>query len=430
MNTPQRLINRFLALSSTGKVQSAVGTAMAHADFDVRHKAEITMEEIVLRTPIRDCSDRDIVDESIRTRALRFTFNYAEVNDQILAIWAAYFLAASAAPTGTPANEVQTLTQSGAGTAAMTLEGRLVTSRTIPAAATAAQIQSFLTESAMVFIQPGDVVVTGTGPFTLTFPNTGRLGRANLPTMVGAAGISVAASANGDQNKHAFTRSVDDDKLRFGFALGWATVTDRVELFNDVICESITINLARRQPVNMQVTVICPWSPDIVDDFAIPECVVITPLLTDDCRVKINGAWETSDINNLTVTLNDNIPTDENTAYGFDSVDIQDLERGDQPTYQISGSLFGSEVDAVYDLALNERTQDPVDVQVLLGMPGHRVEYLAPKGKVKFQNNRIGNAGTLRKSVINIDITPYKDDVDPPMKANAYVDQATQFLLD
>jgi len=428
MNTPRRLINRFVAFSSAGKAQADKDTPLADVDIDSRHKCEISVEEVVVRNSIFDCGGRDKVTETLRTRALRTTFNYTEVNDQILAMHGAYYFSAADAPTGSPVNEVQTLTVASAGTVSATLEGRTVTSKTIPATATAADVQRILTGTSMVFIQPGDLVVTGTGPFTLTFPDTGRLGRTNMPTLSGSGGCSVAASVEGSQRLHAMYRSEDDNKVRMGFVLGWDNVTDRVEKYSGFACESFNVTLNRRQPVGLQVSYIGPWDYEILDTYTIPDCVTITPMMTEDCKLKVNGAWETSDVNTAAVNFNDNIATDESSAYGFDEVDIQDLERGDQPTYLITASVFGSEVDDLYDLAINERTQAPVDVQVLLGLPGHRLAILAPKGKVKFQNNKLGNAGTLRKSTLNLDIEPFKDGVNAPVKANAYVNQSTTFL--
>ena len=429
MNTPQRLLNRFVAFSSVGKVQVDKDTPLDDADIDKRHKCEIVMEDVIVRTPIYDCNNRDKVVETIRTRAKRVTFNYTEVDDAILAFHYANFFSAADAPTGSQVNEVQSLAVAGAGKVTASLEGRTVISKEIPALATAADVQRILTGASMIFIQPGDLVVTGaSSPFTLTFPDTGRLGRANLPLMVGDGGLTVSATTNGVQLLHAMYRSADDVKKRISFALGWDNVEDRVEKYSGFACDSVTPTLNRRQPVQFSASYIGAWEPEIRTEYDIPACVTIKPMMTEDCRLLVNGNWETSDINTLTFPLNDNIPTDESSAYGFDEVDIQDLERADQPTYSLTASIFGSEVDALYTLAQNERTQDPVDVKLHLGMPGHRVSLLVPEGKVKFQNTPLGNAGTLRKSVIQIEIDPFKDGVNAPVKADVYTGQTETFL--
>lgn len=427
MNSPQRLLNRFLALSGTAKVQTDKDTGLDSADLTARHKCEISMSEVIQRTEVRDCRGQDLMDETLRSRALRFTFNYSEVTPQILAMWAAYFFGAAASPVGTPANEQQTITVTGDGTLSLTLEGRTVTTKTIPETGlTAAKIRDALTTAAMIFIHPGDVAVTGTGPYVVTFQ--GRLAHANLATMVGSGGFAVAGTTNGDQNKHVGSRSTGTQKVRFSFALGWDNVSDRVEKYVGYVCESFQPKLDRRQNVSLSVTVIGPWEPEIVTDFSIPDCVNITPLRTDDCKIEINSAWETPDVNTERYNLNDNVPTDETSAYGFDEVDVQDLERGDTPAYSITAGIFASEVDAIYQLAYNERTQDPVDYRTHFGQPGNRFSLLSPGTKIKFQDQRMTAAGALRKSVVQITGTPFKIDSNPPISWEAYLDQSTAFL--
>lgn len=127
--------------------------------------------------------------------------------------------------------------------------------------------------------------------------------------------------------------------------------------------------------------------------------------------------------------MNDNVPVDADAAFGFDDVDIQDLERGDQPAYSRTASIFGSEVDGLYDLALNERTADPVEWITHMGMPGNRFSMISENTKVKFQTNRLGTAGTLNKTTINVDGTPYRDGSTDPIRAEAYLDQAENFLV-
>lgn len=440
-NNPQRLLNRFLAMSGVGYVQSAIDVGIADADIDTRHKCDITMEEIVLRNDTRDCRGQDLINQNLRTRGLRLTLNYSEVTPAILAFWAAYYFGASANPTGSPLDEVQTITRTGTVsggtfTLALTLEGRTVTTTPIAWNATNAAIQDALTAARMKFIQPGDVVVTGTWGTAITVTFGGRLAKANLANLVADVtsltgsipGLTVANSAQGAQYFHAITRSTGTEKSRFSFVLGWDTVTDRFEKYIGFVCDTFNPSFPRRQNATLQVSLIGPWEPEILTSLTVPECENITPLLTDDCKVLIDGNWETTDINTLSINLNDNVPTDEASAYGFDDVDIQTLERGDQPTYGITTGIFASEADAVYQLAYNERTEAPVDVKIHCGQPGNRLSILAPYAKVKFQNNRMTTAGTLRRSVVQLDITPFSSGGLPPVKAEAYVDQSTAFL--
>lgn len=431
-NTREELVNRFVAFSGQGKVQSAIGTAQPNADIDTRDKCVITREEVITRRDVRDCRNQDLTDSQIITRMARYTLNYAEVTPQILARWFALFTGASAAPTGTPANEVQTITVTGDGTIAMTLEGRTATTKTITAAGiTAAKLQAALTSSRMFFIHPGDIVVTGgSSPFTVTFPETGRLGRANLPTMVGTGGMAIAASANGDQNYHALTRATSRIKKRFSFLLGYEDNTATLEKYADYVCESFQPQGSLSADPSLTVTILGPWDFDSLEPtYTVPDCINPSPLRTEDCKLEVNGAFQTQDLNSLTNNLNDNVPIDRLSAFPYDGMEVQSLLRGKQPNYTSSASVFGINDAAVYILAENERTQAPVDIIQHYGLPGNRFTLIYPNAKVRFQNNREAFVGAVEFAAINLEFVPFVDGVNPPVNGEAYLDQTAQFLV-
>ncbi len=86
--------------------------------------------------------------------------------------------------TGDSTDEVQTITEGGAGLTSFTLTFSGQTTAAIAAAATAAQVQAAL--EALSNIAPGDVVVTGaaSGPYTVTF--AGALANTNVAQMTAA----------------------------------------------------------------------------------------------------------------------------------------------------------------------------------------------------------------------------------------------------
>lgn len=435
-NIIQRLVDRFIVVSDIGKVQTAPDVPLLNADLTTRDKCEVTMAEVIERRETRDCRNEDLIDTDITTRLLRLTLNYTEVTPHIMNRWLALFLGGVAAPVGAPANEVQTLTVTGSGAnsyvIAATLEGRTVTTKPILATGSATDIQNALTAARMLFIQPGDVVVTGVGPFTLTFPPTGRLGRANIPLMVATptGGTAViTAATDGAQRLHVLTRSSSRVKPRFSFALGWENVTNRVEKYAGFVVESYNPTAERNGQVGLSVSIVGPWEYDSIETtFTIPNCVNITPLQVEDVKVLVDGNYQTTDVNSLAITLNDNVPVDQLSAFGWDAIDVQTLERGDQPAYDVNMSLFGSEVDAAYQLAYLERTQVPVPVIAHFGQPGNRCSILMPKTKIRFQGNRWTFVGTRNASVIQLEGTPYRDSSNPPVSAEAYDEQATAFL--
>lgn len=442
-NNRQRLIDRFLVVSDKCYVQPDIETALNPANINWRHKADITWEEVVVRRVRRDCKNRDIIKETLTSRGLRMTFNYTEVTPAIMAFWGALFLGASTAPTGTPADETQMLARTGTVSGGtfklrMVFEGRTVTTAPIAWDATALDVQNAITHSRMLFIQPGDVVVEGDWDegMQIIFMNTGRLAKANMPlfvvvdsTVTGGGSVGVSAGTNGAQYYHQFTRSASNDKQYFSFVLGWDSVTDRVEQYAGFVVEQFNPAANLDEDVQLSVVVVGPWEAfAILDDFVIPACQNIEPLVSEDVKVIIDGNWETVDINNHSWTMNDAVPTDKASANGFDSVDFTRLKRGDQPSYEATTGVFGDEESNVYDLARNERTQDPVGHVTHFGQPGNRFSIWADETKVKFGSNRLSYAGTLNESVINLVETPYKNGTNAPVRFEAYINQSQQLL--
>lgn len=441
-NNPQRQIDRFLVVSDVCYIQPDIDTALDPANLNWRHKADISWEEVVIRRPSRDCKNRDLISEKITARGLRMTLTYTEVTAEIYAFWAALFMGASTAPTGTPQNEEQLLARTGTVNSGdfklrMVFEGRTVTTAPIAYDASNADIIAALTHSRMLFIQPGDVDITGTwGGGGLTIEFIGRLANANLPlltvvdsTVGGGGSVGVTSVQNGDQNFHEFTRSAANEKAYFSFALGWDSVTDRVEQYAGYAVEQFNPSANLDENGQLQVVIVGPWEPyAILDTFSIPECENITPLVSEDVKVIINSNYETTDINNHSWAFNDNVPVDKRAAYGFDSVDITRLMRGDQPSYEGTTGVFASEEDPIYLLGVNERTQDPVPHVTHFGQPGDRFSIIANETKIKFGQNRITYAGSLNESVVNVIETPYKDGSDAPVSFQAWTSQTEQLL--
>jgi hypothetical protein len=62
-------------------------------------------------------------------------------------------------------------------------------------------------------------------------------------------------------------------------------------------------------------------------------------------------------------------------------------------------------------------------------MPGDRFTILAPETQVKFASgDRFSPVGAAERLAGNFQLSAFKDDQDPPISGEAYVDQATAFL--
>lgn len=439
-NSVRFLDDRFIAFSGTGKIQPDKETPMLDADIDTRHKCTIALEDNVDRRNDFDCEQVDLVNQKIRTRNKRLRLTYPTYDPQVLAFWTALHLGQAAAPTGTPADEVQTLTRTGTITAGsfkitVALEGMTAQTSAIPFDATAAQVEAALTAARMKWIEPGDIEVTGdwTGGIVLTF--SGRLAKADIPLVTidstGLTGGTVGAAQTtpGAQRKHVFTRAVSREKVRFGFALGYLDGALDPVKYSGFVVESLTPGGSRRQPAALEVSIVGLFEGDPMDGYVIPACENPTALESHDIRVSVDNNWETSDLSTISVPLNDNVPLDDS-AYGFVGSEPDLLARAKQVIYDVNAQIFATEEDGISIKAENERTQAPVDFKIHFGMPGNRVTYLMPETKVKFATGeRFTAVGAAERLAGNFVLTGFKNGEDPPLSAEAYVSQSAAFLV-
>lgn len=440
---PQRLINSYIAISSTGQIQSAHDVPMDPADIDYRLKCTLTREPVITRDRILDCNGRFLDSKPKLTQAYRFTWTFATIKPQLLTLLYAYFAGASAAPTGTVNNEVQTLARTGTVsggtfTIALTVDGRSGITATIPFGATAAQIQAALTKKTSTIgkiIHAGDVVVTGdwTAGMVLTFG--GRLAHTDLPLVTidntlitGSGSITRTQTTAGGNKYHALTNSTSDAKTEFSFCLGYTTGSLPHEEYFNAIVERFEPSMPRNGDVGLVVSVLCNYEPDILDSYSVPACENFVALKTADCRVEIGGVWRTLDISSQTTTLNDSVPVDAD-AFGFDGVDPEQFERGDVPAYAINGNVFGAPNDTTDALAVAVKAESTVEYITHFGNPGNRFTLIAPQTILNPSSNDRQYAGTRNRSVISFDGEPSRDGVNTPVRAEAYLDQTTAFLL-
>jgi hypothetical protein len=125
--------------------------------------------------------------------------------------------------------------------------------------------------------------------------------------------------------------------------------------------------------------------------------------------------------------LNNNVPVGDD-AFPFDGVDVQTLERGEKPTYQLTPQILGGRNDAPYTDAQAEAVRSVV---VQLGADAaDRIVITTPSTKLKFAGNPTVFVGELNRTAINLEATPHKDaGLGTPIKADAYLDQTGAFLL-
>ena len=448
-NERVRQVFQYFGVSGVGKKQSAHGVYQPNADLDTRDKCSVSVSDNVNRTIQYDCDGVDKIREPISDRDTVITLDYSEdgFTPQILARWLAYALGVAAAPTGSTANEVQTLTRSGTvsgGTFFLTLvhEGKTGVTEPIAYDATNAVILAALlkktgTATAMgKLLKAGDVAVTGTWGTAITLTFGGRMAAANLAMITAdvtaltgsTPGITVAQGTAGDQKIHALTRSTDGTLPEFSIVTGDKNGGYDHMKYGDAAVNRITLNgqQSAGAVVGMTVEILCNYTSEREPGYSVPACVSISPVKVEDLKTKIAGTWETPDVSAMSWNLSNNIPREA--AFAFDDIDITNAyQRGDRPDTGWTFSIFGSPDTTLYQTAEAEET-DGNDVEVILhvGQAGNRVSITGADTKIKFQNSRMGFAGPLRQSTINIVATPYNS---PPLAYSAVISQSATFLV-
>lgn len=421
------------AYPSAFKKQSAWDTAIANADIDKSHPNDppVFPGRRVTREETRDCKGEYIVARQITSRLWLVTLQF-DVTAYILAGWLAYAYGAAAAPTGSPADEAQTLTidaTAGTFTISFAFEGLSDTSAPIAFNATAAQIQAAI--EALRSVKAGNIAVTSTGPFTIT--GAGKLAKANLPLFTtdaslltgGAATAVIAASTNGVQRLHAITRGTSDQPPQTSVIVGFEGDSTPPNKYKNIVVNRISVTGALRGKVRATVELIGSAEAFSQSGYTLPACVTQSPLYTRDCRVYVDGVYYVDTLREFNFEYSNNIFSNED-PFPFDDIDPVRLERGDR-TSTMGFTFYGSEGDLLYGYAASELTKD---TRLLLGPPGDRVLITAPSCQLSLPDNPITFAGEANRSAFALNGLPFFDNTvaGTPDKVDAYVTASSTFL--
>ena len=442
-NSRWRKINEFLAISGIGKKQSGLGAFLADADLDTRENCQLEIDVEVERGQERSCDNRDLTGEPVKSRYRKFRLTYENPTPLQMFRLIAYKEGAVTAPTGTPGNEVQTLTRTGSVTggafplSVVNYEGRSGTTKLIPFNATPAQIQAAILDQAKTLgkiIKPGDVTVTGdwTAGIVMTFGK--RLAKADLPLLIVGAGVTGGGSVvntqttQGGNKLHTAQRSADGGKPLFTLATGDQNGSIATRKYGDAVVDSIDFNVdTSKVNVSMTVVICCNFIPEEVSNFTVPPCIKLPAVRVEDVRLKINGVFENRDLVNHAISLNDNVPV--KAGFVFDDIDVSAaFVAGDQPTQNFTTEIFGDSTHPLYALAENEYVEgNEVEFITHFGNPGNRVSVIAEETKIKPQGQIDGFSGEANQSTIKFTGTPYAI-TDIPVKYEAFLDQSVAFL--
>jgi hypothetical protein len=230
------------------------------------------------------------------------------------------------------------------------------------------------------------------------------------------------------QEKHVLTRSSDDSLAGFGFIEGFEGDATTPQKYKDFKVDSISFSLNRRKNVTMTVTSYGHFSSeDVGVDWVEPACTNFTALKSKDCSF----IWNSTDLSALIwqmgINLNNVVPTGDD-PFPWNSIDINEFERGEKPTYPITAQQLGSRGDQSYTDAEGEAKHQ---LQIRLGtaLTADNVLFTFPQVLMTLGDPSTVFVGEVNKSAINLNLTPHKDSsLGTPLKAEAFLAQTDAFL--
>lgn len=386
----------------------------------------LTFEEV------RGCSGAYLIKRILQSAVVRWSLDFLG-SPQIIAGSAAMIYGASGAPTGTPANEQQTITLDATGGSidvAFTFEG-LTGTATIPYSATAAQAQALL--EAVRSIKPGNVAVGRVGDvLTVTFQ--GDLAKANVPALVvddanltGGAGTAVVATTvPGVQKSHAITRTTGEQGPAIDVVVGFEGSPETYTRYNRIVANDLRVTAARRTNVTAALGMRGSAQVELVPDFVMPACQTQNVIRAAQCRAEINGTYYASEIVRMEYNAGAGV-LDGDDAFPFDDPHVERLEQGDtwQPVYNLT--THGNNSSPLYLLGRDAGSERSAALH--FGAPGNRVSFVAANAHLQLADETLGFAGQANRSTVPLIATPLEVDGAAPDLVTAKI-PLTSMLLD
>lgn len=375
---------------------------------------------------ILSCDQQDLTGKEVIRRIVRFDMDY-DADPTLMAIHLALTMGVAAAPTGTPANEVQTLTKVGTGgTFRIGVPVGAFTKYTpnLPAAPTAAQLKTALEN--INRIGRGNVTVSLlVNDYTITFVN--NLANADMPLLVLDTALltggvhTIVQTTPGVQRKHGLSRITGFQPPAFGFATGFRNSDKKMRLFKSAVSDTFRVSGSAGQPrVTVNWGMVASAEDSLVSDaYVAPVCQIFKPARFRDTVLVIDGVDYSGLLKDFEVSASNGLITDDD-AYTAQDEDIHRAERADQRPFTINAGILGEHGDVIHELA---EALGEVPVTMRIGRSGKNLTLNLPKGSVSLRDPVIGYDGTAKRSKINIQIEPelIPGDATTPYTVDGYV---------
>lgn len=436
----RRRADLVVAFSGIAGIQANFDTPMPEASLDTAWSVTSDTYPYVSQEldRILDCSQQDLVAKEVVRRIMRFDLDY-DSDPRLMAIHLAYLMGVAAAPTGTPANEQQTITSTATGgTGKIGVPVGSVTKYTPPLAfnVTAADMKTALEN--INFIGKGNVTVTLlAGVYTITFTNNHA--NDNMPQLVGHADNATtltggtwtfATTVPGVQRDSHLTRISGFQPPAYSTAVGFRNSNKRMRFFKSVVADTMRITGAHNQP-RINVNWGMAGSGEVTNvsaGYTVPSCQIYRPARFRDTSLVIDGVDYA--LNNLLrdfeLTIGNGLITDDD-AYTAQDEDIHRAERADQRTWQLNLGILGEHNDTIYDMAASLAE---VPATFRIGRTGNGLIFNIPKLSLALRDPELAYDGTAKRSKIQIVAEPelIPGDATTPWTADAMVGISSTLL--
>lgn len=424
----------FLAWSSGFKQQSAIDVPLANGDIDIllplveptRPQREQSRETIY------DCDGVHIRQTYVNSELMRWNFS-VQPSSRMFAGFMALAKGAAGSFSGSAANEVQTITSTATGgtfTLSMDFEGRSGTTVPIAYNASAATIKAAL-EGMQRPIGAGDITsVTGTMATSIVVTFGGKLANTNVPLMtidntsMTGGTASITQTTAGANKTCAITRASGADLPLVSFVIGYTGDTASYKKYYNQAVNSVSLSINKGQISSISVELVGSTRYTSEPGFSVPACINYDPIRAVDTRLYVDSNWITGDTRAVTFNYSNNMATDQD-AFPFDSIYMQNFERGFRQTESLEFSVDGCETDDVYTWAdaLTEKS-----VEIYFGTPANRAILKIPTCELMTGNPDIAYTPAGR-TFINVMGEPHKDSVlGTYSKVDYYENTSTAFL--
>lgn len=428
-----------LAMSPAFMVQTAFDSAIATANLNYRHPQATPQRHGIqaFREQERSCDARWVVIEELTGKIARFTLGFS-ASAKFLAGHFSYLQGIAGAPTGTPANESQTLDLNGAtaGNFTLELDHEGLAGETIDiagsAALTAATVQSALEN--LRPIKAGNVSVSGSagGPFTISFAG-GRLANANIPLITvndsttGGTGVEVTAGTDGANKTQLISRTSSESPALWSAVEGFDGESGGMKRYKNLVTDSWTMNINRRGKANLTVVAYGDPIGETLVGYSTPACDTPSPIHAKDSRFLLETfGYQGGDLRELTITESNNIDVSEE-ALRWDDITPDQLQSGD-PTMEINALFVGSPTSDFSEFCEDENNAFD-GVTIPLGRPGERFTYLADNVQWRLDDGLTEFVGNRNVSAFRVLGRPSPDVSNVVSRGEYHGAYTGQFLL-